>query len=106
MEGKEYIKSIKAQGKRGKMYLLSDVKPSILLTGGFWGQADASHVEFVQSLMDRAFDYVSSQSHVTNRDLFTFLKSKASSGMSTKLDDTTLQTIIDTLLIDERMQMS
>lgn len=55
--------------------MLADIEPSVELTGGVMGQADAAQFDMISNLMDRVFDYVCLQSHVTNRDLVSYMKS-------------------------------
>ena len=80
MEKGGFVKAIKGQQQnRKKVYLLADVQPSVKITGGIMGQADPAQFEFLQSIMDRAYDYVCGQTHVTNRDLIIYMKSIGSS---------------------------
>ena len=126
MEKSGLIKTVKSQqAHRKKVFMLANIEPSVELTGGVMGQADAAQFDMISNLMDRVFDYVCLQSHVTNRDLVSYMKSQGASvslgaGLGNLADfddqgnsgqdnlknftDDDYQRLIEAMIFDERIE--
>lgn len=75
MQNKALTKTIKGQQiNRKKVYMLIDIEPNNLVSGGPIGGTDPQGMEMINGMMDRVFDFISRQQDVTEKELIIFMK--------------------------------
>ena len=74
MEKRQLIKSLKSVSKGNKkVFLLSDIEPSIEVTGGLTG-TQSFDLELIEKVQQRVESHVRAKGTVSHRELLVFMK--------------------------------
>jgi len=102
MEKRQLIKSLKSVSKGNKkVYMLSDVEPSIEVTGGLTGTSSFDS-NLVEQAMSRVEAFVRQRGVVTHRDLLVQMKQSGLPADLVREED--IEQIITSMVLDMRLE--
>eukprot|EP01104_Vermistella_antarctica_P010888 TRINITY_DN2956_c0_g1_i1.p1 TRINITY_DN2956_c0_g1~~TRINITY_DN2956_c0_g1_i1.p1 ORF type:complete len:288 (+),score=68.34 TRINITY_DN2956_c0_g1_i1:176-1039(+) len=104
LENRQLIKHVKGiASKIKRVYMLWDLEPSRVITGGAWYNEQEFDSEFIRELNQICYLRIAQQGQASSQELIKFVMEAGVSKVELRLED--LQMIVDTLMYDGRIEV-
>ena len=103
MEDKGLIKVYKSiQGKKKKVYMLSEVEPSSEITGGIWYNESEFNTELIERLCEKCIAYIERKGTASRKEITLYIRTLGLVPGDMQEED--LQSILNILYFDDKIE--
>jgi len=104
MESKGLIKLFKSiQGKKKKVYMLSEIEPSMEITGGIWYSGLEFNKKLIDALSEKCFAFIKKKEVATREEITLHVRKLGMLPGNIKEEE--VQSILNTLLFDDKIEL-
>jgi len=105
MENKGMIKFIKSiQAKKKKVYMLSEIEPSIDITGGIWYNETEFNTNLIDTLSERCLEYIEKQKTASRKEITLYIRSLRI--LPSDIKEEEMQSILNILFFDDKIEIA